>query len=159
MFRELRRKNRQMTKEEAYEILDREQYGTLSTVDKDNNPYGVPLSYAVIDGDIYFHCALEGYKLDNIKHNNNVVFSVVGGDDPTYQEHNFTTIYESVVAFGKAEIVENKEDQIAALKVLCEKYLPEFMNHFEEDISLSLPACLVVKINVEHITGKSNKSG
>ena len=57
MYREMRRKDRQVTQEEALKILKKAEYGILATSDEQNLPYGVPLSYAYEDHCIYFHCA------------------------------------------------------------------------------------------------------
>jgi len=62
----MRRKDRQITNTEAYSILENGEYGILSTVSSNNEAYGVPLNYCLIDKCIYFHCALEGSKINNI---------------------------------------------------------------------------------------------
>ena len=46
---ELRRKDRAITKEEAITLLNKGEYGILSTVSENGNPYGIPLSYCFID--------------------------------------------------------------------------------------------------------------
>ena len=61
----MRRKDRQVSDEEAMAYLKAAEYGVLSTVGPDGEPYGVPLTYAVEeDGKgLVFHCARDGYKL------------------------------------------------------------------------------------------------
>ncbi|MHC4207121.1 MAG: pyridoxamine 5'-phosphate oxidase family protein, partial [Planctomycetota bacterium] len=68
-MKELRRKDRAITEEEAMTLLSSAEYGVLSTVSDNGEPYGVPLNFCIIDHCIYFHCAIEGRKIDNIKHN------------------------------------------------------------------------------------------
>ena len=75
MHREMRRKDRQATAEETMEIIENGLYGVLATADKNNMPYGVPLSYNYTNGAIYFHGAKVGHKVDNINDNNNVCFN------------------------------------------------------------------------------------
>jgi nitroimidazol reductase NimA-like FMN-containing flavoprotein (pyridoxamine 5'-phosphate oxidase superfamily) len=77
-MKHIRRKEREITTQEAIEILDSAEYGVLSTVGEDDQPYGVPICYVHKNGSIYFHCALGGHKLDNIRHNEKVSFCVVG---------------------------------------------------------------------------------
>ena len=49
----------------ALEVLDKAPYVTVSMTRPDGTPYGLPLSLARIDENtFYFHCALEGDKLD-----------------------------------------------------------------------------------------------
>lgn len=159
MKREMRRKDRLIDLKEAFEILNRCEYGILSTVGSDNIPYGVPLSYIVLDNHIYFHCARVGHKLDNIKHNNKVSFTVVGKTLPALEEDgpNFTTFFESVIIFGSVIEVEEMEEKIHALKVLCEKYLSEHMLHFDKAMEASLKMTNVYKISIDSISGKAKK--
>ena len=77
-MRKMRRKDRTITESEARSLLKKAEYGVLSTVASDGSPYGVPLNFCVIDDCIYFHCAVEGQKIDNIEHNKFVSFCVVG---------------------------------------------------------------------------------
>lgn len=57
------KKDRQLSDEVAYALLKGGEYGVLSTVDEDGQPYGVPVSYALEGNLIYFHCARGvGYK-------------------------------------------------------------------------------------------------
>ena len=53
--RKLRRKPRELTREQAIEVIEATPHAVLSTADLDGNPYGVPVS-PVLEGDhIYFH--------------------------------------------------------------------------------------------------------
>ena len=75
MFRKLRKINYEIPKERVEELIKTTEYGVLSTVGEDGYPYAVPVNYAYINGNIYFHCAREGHKLDNISFNNKVSFT------------------------------------------------------------------------------------
>ena len=72
MFGELRLQKRRLDAQNSEEILRKGEYGVLSTCGADGQPYGVPLNYVYEDGKIYFHCAAEGRKLDNIAVNSRV---------------------------------------------------------------------------------------
>lgn len=150
-MREMRRKDKAVSLEEAKEILNKYDVGTLSTVDEEGQPYGIPVNYVYMEDKIYFHCALEGYKLDNIKANNKVCFSVFGGNEIIPQR--FTTTYESVLVFGKAEVADEAE-KLEALKYIIERLSPGFEKEGIEYITKSSNATLVVKINIEGISGK-----
>ena len=103
MFREIRLKDRSVDDEKAIAILAQGSYGVLSTIGEDGYPYGVPLNYTYFDNCIYFHCAREGHKLENIDFNHKVSFCVVTKSDVLSNE--FDTDYESAIAFGKATVV------------------------------------------------------
>ena len=66
MFRELRRKNQQLSETEARSILKNGTHGVLSVQGDDGYPYGVPMNYVYGDDAIYFHCAKEGHKLEEM---------------------------------------------------------------------------------------------
>jgi len=152
---EVRRKDREINLEETKELLQRAGVGVLSTVDEEGQPYGVPVNYVYDHNNdtIYFHCAVEGHKLINIKKNNKVCFTIYGENNVLAEK--FTTTYESVVVFGKAEVVEETE-KIQALKLLVEKFSPGFVKEGLEYIQRAADRTLVVKISIDKMTGKRN---
>lgn len=157
MAKEMRRKQRQISEEQAYKILSKGEYGVLSTVNDEDNPYGTPLSYVLVNDKIYYHCAMEGTKLDNIKYNSNVCFTVVGKTQPIYDKQ-FTTYYESSIVFGKASIIEDIEEKSMALTKLCEKYLPNDLDKLDKALEMSLSRTCVFKVEIDSITGKEKKA-
>jgi len=154
MFRNMRRSDKAITDNEAFELLTKSEYGILSTVGENGYAYGVPLSYSFVDGNIYFHAATEGLKIDNLLFNNKVCFTIVGNTKLLPEQ--FSTNYESVIAFGKASIIEG-EEKIQGLKFLIEKYSPEFIESGLEYINRAQNATKVIKIEVEKITGKAGR--
>ena len=154
MFREMRRKDRSIDNQQAVQLLEKGQYGVLSTVGENGYAYGVPLSYVYHRGNIYFHCAVEGNKLDNIRFNNKVSFCVVGDTEPLPDK--FSYRYESVIVFGHAEEVYDKEKE-DALVAIIQKYSAEYMEKGMEYIRKDGNKTKVIKINIEHLTGNARK--
>lgn len=157
MFQEMRRQDRQLTRPEAEEILANGLYGVLSINAGDDYAYGVPFSYIYQDNKIYLHCALEGKKLTLIRRNNKVSFCVVEGAEPL--PHKYSMKYKSAMAFGKAMEVNDKQEQLAALIALVEKYYTD-KDHIEKGkvkAAESLHKTLVIRIDVDHLTGKVRK--
>jgi nitroimidazol reductase NimA-like FMN-containing flavoprotein (pyridoxamine 5'-phosphate oxidase superfamily) len=154
MQRKIRRADRVISEHEAKEILEQGEYGILSTVSSDGQPYGVPISYCYKDGTIYFHCAVEGHKLENLQGNNRVSFCVVGKTQ--IQPRKFGTKYESTIVFGKVfELVDAEKHE--ALLELLKKYSSEFVEQGLKYIETAAETTRVYKIIVESITGKSKK--
>jgi len=154
MFKEMRRKEKELAREVVEKILSDGEYGVLATIGENNYPYTTPLNYVYYNNDIYLHGALEGHKIDNIKYNNKVSFSVVGKVD--LLPGKFTSEYESVVIFGTADFPVGEEKSVG-LKALIEKYSPEFMQEGNEYIDRALEKTIVIKINIDHITGKGKR--
>ena len=150
-MRELRRKDRKIHLEEAISLLAQCQYGILSTVDNEGQPYGVPLNYIYKDNCIYFHCAHHGHKIDNIEDNPRVAFCVVGNTKIVPDK--FATEYESAIVFGIASEVHGTE-RYNALIGLLEKYSPKFIKEGKHYIEQYDKATKVMRIEIEHISGK-----
>lgn len=150
-MKEMRRKDKQITDEEARGLLTRAEYGILSTAGEDCQPYGVPLNYVYKDDAIYFHCALVGHKLDNLESNPKVSFCVVG--DIEMLPSQFSTNFVSTVVFGVASEVKGTE-RYNGLMWLLEKYSPEFLEEGEKYIHKMDKATKLIKIEVQNISGK-----
>lgn len=153
-MRSIRRSEREITIQEAKEILDSAEYGVLSTVDKDGQPYGVPLNYVFKDDYIYIHSALSGHKLDNILFNAKVSFCVVGKTKVLPDK--FATQYESTVVFGVASEVKSP-DRNNVLLWFLEKYCPDFIEEGKKYIEQKALATKVFKIEVKHMSGKARR--
>ena len=151
-MKELRRKDRAITEEEAIALLNKAEYGVLSTVTENGEPYGVPLNFCVIDHCIYFHCAVEGRKIDNIKQNKSVSFCAVGNTEILPDK--FGTKYESVIVSGEVEEVFDMNKQLA-LEGLLHKYSLEFIDKGIKYIEGLKEKTRVFKITINKLTGKA----
>lgn len=153
-MKKTRRKDREITGPEAEELLTKCQYGILSTVGEDGQPYGVPLSYTYKSNCIYFHCATSGHKIENIQNNSKVSFCVVGKTDVIAAAR--TTKYESAIIFGVASEVKGDEKDNALLWLL-EKYSADFIEEGKSVISKMGKVTKVIKIEIDQISGKAQK--
>jgi nitroimidazol reductase NimA-like FMN-containing flavoprotein (pyridoxamine 5'-phosphate oxidase superfamily) len=153
-MRNIRRKDRQIGTDEAIDLLKNCEYGVLSTIGSDGQPYGVPLSYVYKDHGIYFHCALTGHKIENIQSNPKVSFCAVGNTNVLPAE--FGTEYESVIAFGVAAEIQGEEKDNALLWLL-EKYCPDFIEEGKRFIEEKKKATKVIKIQIGHMSGKARR--
>lgn len=149
----MRRIDRQITEEQSLEILKNGEFGFLSFTDTEGYASGIPISYVYFNGSIYFHCAHEGHKLSSIEQDNRVCFCVV--TDYKLIPDKFTTHYKSVIAYGRAELVRN-EEKIEALNALVGKYSAGYETKAQSLKLMVMKRTKVVKITIEHITGKQN---
>jgi nitroimidazol reductase NimA-like FMN-containing flavoprotein (pyridoxamine 5'-phosphate oxidase superfamily) len=150
----MRRKDRGISAEEATWLLAEGEYGVLSTVGEDGQPYGIPLSYAYRNNSIYIHCALEGHKLVNMDYNRKVSFCVVGRTKILPEK--FATEYESVIVSGTACAVQGVE-RIDALVSLLGKYSPAFIEEGKRYIEQKDSVTRVIRIDIDSLTGKARK--
>lgn len=148
----MRRSDREISALEATRIVENAEYGVMSTVDREGQPYGVPLSFVYRDGCIYFHATVSGHKLDNIALNPRVSFCVVGRTRVLPDK--FGTEYESAILFGNAVEVAGTEKHDALLWLL-EKYCVDYIEEGREYIEQKDPVTKVFRIAVDRISGKA----
>lgn len=155
MARPLRRDDRRLEDMAAMALLKDGEYGILSTSDDNHQPYGVPVNYAVMDAHIFFHCATQGHKLDNILANRKVSFCVVGATQVLAET--FSTRYESVIVSGLADIIEDPVLKRKALRALIVKYAPEHISAGETYMDKLFDKTTVVRISIDHRCGKARR--
>lgn len=148
----MRRIKQLLSMEDTVAVLNKMTSGVLAVSGDDDYPYAVPLSYVYHDNKIYFHCALEGHKIDSINRNSKVSFCVIEKDEII--PDNFTTHYRSVIAFGKARIVEDPEEKMKATRLLSEKYSPDREEGLQYEIKKAYHRMCIIELEIEHITGK-----
>ncbi len=150
-MREMRKSSRQKSAEWALEVFDKAPYVTLSMTRPDGTPYGLPLNMARKDETtFYFHCAPDGEKIDCLRQNPTVSLSAVSKCTPAYEadKNNFTEHYRSAIASGTAATVTDTAEKIEALRLICERFLPAHMAHFEAAIARSIDRTAVVRITL-----------
>lgn len=154
MERKIRRTDRVLSESEAKAILEKGEFGILSTASLDGQPYGVPISYSYTGNVIFFHSAIDGHKLENLRKNNRVSFCVVGRTEVLPDQ--FSTKYESAIVFGKAFELTDDEKHKGLLEIV-KKYSPGFIKEGLQYIENAANKARVYKIVIESITGKSRK--
>jgi uncharacterized protein len=150
----MRRSDRAIAKEEALRLLEGGEWGVLSTVGSNNQPYGMPLSYCILGDCLYFHSAIEGHKIDNVAHNPMASFCVVGKTHVLPSK--FSTEYESTIVFGQVHEALGDEKQ-KALEGLLRKYSPEFLERGLKYIQVESKTTRVYGLSLETVTGKARR--
>ncbi len=155
MDKEMRRKEKAMSKEESLEVLEKAEYGMLATISGDDTPYITPMNFACVGDSIYFHCALKGHRLENIEGNNNVCLSVV--DSVVLMPKKFNTQYRSVTVFGTICVVEDAEEKKKGIMAIAEKLSPEFREEGLAYIDSAFSNMHVLRMDVTKMTGKATR--
>ena len=126
----------------------------IGLVDGDT-PYVFPVNFGYRENKLYFHSAREGRKLDIIRRNNNICFEMDTDHEFVKAEKgcNWAMKYRSVIGIGKAVIVDNMLEKIAALKLIMAHYSDGLDEFAESDAG----RVAVIRIDIESLSGK--KSG
>lgn len=129
--------DREISVEDALEVLDEGEFITVATVDDDGMPYCVPLSYVVERGwgsvegagegeepvcRIYIHTTKnDGRKMADWRRDARVWGSVACEVEPCYEETFFTTRFASAMVAGRIRHVESSLAVRKMLVALCMK--------------------------------------
>ncbi len=155
---DMRRKEREVTDQKTLEMMiSKAEILHLAMVDADG-PYVVPLNFGYAKGFFYVHGAREGRKIDAVRHDNRVCFALHSraalktGESPCA----FGMIYESVVGFGKAEIVTQPVEKKFGLRAI----FSQLGVHFDSSMDFRqehLDNTVVIRIDVQSISGKRSQ--
>lgn len=152
----LRRADRALTHDDTLAVLDAASFVTVSTVDDDSMPYGVPLSFVRRGETLYFHMAKEGgYKVDCFHHDARACATAVLDVGAFFEDGDFSTTYRSAMAFGRMREVTDAGEFKHALVDLCMKYLPAHKHGIGHAMEQSGPRTAVWALDIEELTGKA----
>jgi nitroimidazol reductase NimA-like FMN-containing flavoprotein (pyridoxamine 5'-phosphate oxidase superfamily) len=148
----MRRKEREIKDQEVIlKILSQSSICRLAFNDEPY-PYIVPLNFGYQNGALYFHCALEGRKLNLIKNNNHVGFEIEYDSEVVKGKVacQYTTRYRSIIGTGNMEIIDDDEGKRMGLDVLMYQH----GKTDNEYIPGALKKTLVLKLNIVSISAK-----
>lgn len=151
-MRPMRRFRQELPQEECIALLNACTSGVLALHGEEGYPYAVPLSYVYHGGKLYFHSAKEGHKIDAIRNNPKASFCVIAKDQIVPKE--YTTYFESVIAFGQVRLLETAEEQRAAIEALAEKYMPNDPDGRRAEIEKNVSRLAMLEFSIERMTGK-----
>jgi nitroimidazol reductase NimA-like FMN-containing flavoprotein (pyridoxamine 5'-phosphate oxidase superfamily) len=153
----MRRKDKEITEKVIIEeILRQTDVGRLGLV-IDGKPYVVPMNFSYIGDKIYLHSHKDGKKMQEIKKNPDVCFEVDEGDIITGENPcDFSWQYTSVIANGKAMIVDDEAERLKGLKLISDKYSPGKGVKITKELMEKFKHLWIVRIDIEEMTGKKS---
>jgi nitroimidazol reductase NimA-like FMN-containing flavoprotein (pyridoxamine 5'-phosphate oxidase superfamily) len=110
------------------DLLKQCRVGRLGTIGADGSPMIKPLNFVYLDGDIYFHSAREGEKMDDIRREERVCFEIdlpVGYARTDASPCQAGYRYRSVIAKGRALVVEDRETRFAPSRLSWKSISPK----------------------------------
>ena len=156
MFRDMRRANQALSRDLCLEILESSENGVLALAGDEGYPYAVPLNHVLLEGKLYFHCALEGHKIDAIRSCGKASYCVVDADRVDAGE--LSTHFRSVIAFGRARMVEDIGECKRALLAISRRFAPDNMLAAQELIEQMANCTGIIEFTIEHLSGKESKT-
>ena len=153
MFRKIRKIKNEINQAEAKELLKNSRRGILAMNGDDGYPYDIPVNYFYdeTEGKIFFHGAKAGYKVDCLKSSDKVCFTVIGSE--MIRAEAWAPYMQSVVIFGRCQLIDDKQNAMKRLKDFAMKYYPSEEMVLDE-IKADGKATQMFEIDVEYMTGK-----
>lgn len=150
-FRPLRRFKQAATPQECERLLSSAKRGILSVHGENGYPYGLPVNYLYLDGKIYFHCAKTGHKLDAVRADDKVCFTVLS--EPVKNPGEWWNCFTSVICFGRISELSEKIEKDRLMRLIGAKYFPEGYD-LESDMTKNAGNALILEIKIDHLSGK-----
>lgn len=150
----MRRSDKEITDKSLIEsIIGRSTVCRIAMVD-DGEPYLVPVSFGYENDTIYIHGARDGRKMTILSKNPSVCFECetdvrLVSDGPACR---WGMAYRSVIGFGTASFIHDREEKRRALAIIMRQYSDE--SHVYQDSEIDATA--VIGISVTRMTGKQS---
>src|SRR5437763_11777957 len=142
-------------REAAYRILDE---GVICHVGfaVDGQPFVIPTSFGRKDASLYIHGSAASRMLRQMKDGVPVCVTVTLLDGLVLARSvfNHSMNYRSVVILGKATLVDDAEEKMAALRVLSEHILPGRWDDTRQPNERELKATSVLRVPIEEYSAK-----
>ena len=155
MERKMNKAERQLSPEAAMDALRRGDHGTLSMNGDDGFPYATPINYVMVGDTVYMHCAPHGYRIDCLKRDPKICFSVI--TQTQIIPSKITASFESVILTGKAVLVEDEGEKRTAMEAFVTQKHPGYEEIGFKMIEKQLGRTAVIKLVPDAITGKAYK--
>jgi len=142
-------------RETVYRILDEGFICHVGFV-VDGQPFVIPTSYGRKDAHLYIHGSAASRMLRSMKEGVPVCVTVTLLDGLVLARSvfNHSMNYRSVVILGKATMVEDREEKLAALRSLSEHILPGRWNDARQPNEQELKATSVLRLPIEEFSAK-----
>ncbi|MCD8213219.1 MAG: pyridoxamine 5'-phosphate oxidase family protein [Campylobacter sp.] len=166
----MRRKDRILSQADALQIIDDSQYAVISCIDGDEI-FSIPISIVRDKMSIFIHGAPAGSKqrlfcdgkevslvcvsYNKVPNLNKAELSAVKNDAKALGSRVFTTEYKSAIAKTNAYAVTDENLKIKALRLLCEKYTPNYMDAFDTALKHSLNVTNIYEFKIKDLSAKA----
>lgn len=152
----LRRTERALTTEQAFEVIEASEYAVISTADEAGIPYGVAVSPVYYEGAFYFHTTNVPESRRNANMLANPEVSLFFVSKAITLPEWYSVDFASAVVTGRASLVEDPVLRVRAMLAIVKHYAPE--NSDERNatqMAERFSEALIWKVEVDHIQGKA----
>lgn len=167
----MRRKDRELGRDEALDIIDNCEYAVISCIDDEGEIFSVPISPVRVGESIFIHGATAGCKAKLLQDGRKVEFVCVSFNKVPHLSESgldaikddgkalggkvFTTEYKSAIAKTRAYEVEDETKKYEILKILSQKYTAYAMSTFDVAAEYGLKIIKIYELKIESLSAKA----
>ncbi len=167
----MRRKDRELSREDGLKIIDECEYAVISCVDDEGEIFSVPISPVRVGESIFIHGATAGCKAKLLQDGRKVEFVCVSFNKVPHLSESeldtikndgkalggkvFTTEYKSAIAKTRAYEVDDKAKRYEILKILSQKYTAYAMSTFDVAADYGLGIMKIYELKIEGLSAKA----
>ena len=142
-------------REAVYQILD-ESFICHTGFVVDGQPFVIPTGYARMEDRLYIHGSAASRMLRTLAGGVDICVTVTLIDGLVLARSAFhhSMNYRSVMAFGKATVVEDPREKMEALRALTDHVIPDRWNEVREPNEQEFKATLVLCLLLEGVSAK-----
>jgi uncharacterized protein len=142
-------------RETIYKILD-EGFVCHVGFSVEDQPYVIPTMFARVNDALYFHGSAASRMLRGVSSGLAVCVTVtlIDGLVLARSVFNHSMNYRSVVALGKATLVDDPEEKLAALRAFTEKILPGRWDDARQPSEKELKATSILRLPLSEVSAK-----
>ncbi len=158
--RQMRRKDRELSEDEAFDIVENTPHAVIATTDASGTPYAVQIT-PVLSGDvIYFHTSADpnGRRTQNLLQNPKVSLCYTGYSSIAHEDvpRNFSVNYASAVVAGHASLVTDEDERKRAAFAIMQHHTPEASPEDMEKYYVMMNQGIAIwKVSIDAISGKA----
>lgn len=152
----MRRANREISDPSAIRALMEEALVCRIGLCDGGTPYVVPMNFGLGENCLFLHCATEGRKLDILRQNDRVCFEMdfLREIRQGPASCGWGALYESVIGFGRAALVDDPAEKRFALDRIMDHYGAQGPYAYPDDI---LAKTAIIRIEIESLRGKRHE--
>ena len=132
-------------------IIQKAQICHLAMTDGDR-PYVIPMYFGYDNRTLYFHSGKKGTKIEIVKKNPTVSFALETDVELIRAEAacGFTARFRSVAGFGRASIIEDREEKKEALSIIMRQYSDGSFTFPEDKVEI----VAIIKLTIIEMTAR-----
>lgn len=127
--RAMRRKDRELSREETLTVIRHTPHCVIATVDESGTPYATPITAVLFEGAVYFHSSSDvtGRRYQNALQNDKVSIVWIGRGETAADElpKDFSVNYASAIVEGRISLVTDEGEKKRVAKAFCLRHVPQ----------------------------------